>query len=268
MGWADDALFGFDTETTGTDVETARIVQIAQVIVNPAERTTTTDVQLINADVEIPKAASDIHRITTERMRAEGGDPKTVLEHFADELFAGMVAGWPIVGSNLPFDFTTLDRELRRHGLKTLPERLGPAIDVYVLDKWADTYRPGSRKLTAMAEHYGITLGADAHDAAADALAACRIAWKMASWGRRPVEFFHRLEHVRTSKRPDESAARLAAAYRRIASLPLVELHQLQAKAKPEQDRDLAAHKRKQGEACDADGFWPMRPYQAAGVSA
>ena len=271
--WSGETMFGFDTETTGTDVETARIVQIAQVMIDPSVPVITQDVQLINAGVDIPQSASNIHKITTERMKREGGDPAKVLDHFASELAAAMAGGTPIVGMNLAYDMTLMDRELRRHALKPLPDRLGraigPIVDVFVLDKYCDQFRPGQRRLKAMAAHYGVPLGDDAHDAGADALASCRIAWKIASWGRKPVEFFRQFPHVRTSRNPDQDAARLAAAYRQVADLSLVELHQRQAEAKVEQDRRLVAHLAKRGEACDADGLWPMRPYQqASGVSA
>jgi len=80
---------------------------------------------------------------------------------------------------NARYDVTVLDRELRRHGLATLEERLGreagPVIDPYILNKQADKYRKGSRKLEALAVHYGVTLSA-AHTADADALAAVQVA--------------------------------------------------------------------------------------------
>ncbi len=59
--------------------------------------------------------------------------------------------------------------------------RIRPVVDTLVLDKWADKWRRGSRKLVDVCAHYGIVLTeADAHGAAADALAAGRLAWKIA----------------------------------------------------------------------------------------
>ncbi|ROO82523.1 DNA polymerase III epsilon subunit-like protein [Actinocorallia herbida] len=277
MSWIAETMFGFDTETTSVDVETARIVQIAQVMADARNRTTTQDVQLINAGVDIPEGASAIHGITTERMRAEGLDPKKVLEHYADELSSAMAGGTPIVGMNLAYDFTLFDRELRRHGLRTLDARLGraigPVVDVYVLDKLCDPWRPtknsGGRKLGAMAKHYGVRLD-NAHDAGADALASCRIAWQMVTWGSKPVEFFLQFPHVQNSKKQtsDQAARDLHRNYQRLTEIDLVQLHQAQIKAKRKQDAELRDHFAKQGKPCDADGLWPMRPYKPAAVKA
>ncbi|MCU1405607.1 MAG: polymerase subunit epsilon, partial [Glaciihabitans sp.] len=52
-------------------------------------------------------------------------------------------------------------------------------IDPLVLDKTVDKYRKGKRTLEAAALHYGVDL-TDAHDAAADAVAAGRVAQALA----------------------------------------------------------------------------------------
>lgn len=65
-----------------------------------------------------------------------------------------------------------------------LEDRLGrpiaPVVDPMVIDRALDKFRRGKRTLTHLAEHYGVPLGDDAHGAAADALAALRIAWRLA----------------------------------------------------------------------------------------
>jgi len=56
----------------------------------------------------------------------------------------------------------------------------GAVIDPLVLDKHVDRFRPGSRKFIDICEHYGISL-TEAHNSGADALAAVRVTWEIAS---------------------------------------------------------------------------------------
>lgn len=178
--WFASPMFGLDFETTGVDVEQDRIVTAALVEIGPDGAKPSHFV--IDPGIEVPEAAAHIHGWTTDRVRAEGGKPVELLEVVAECLAQSMRAGVPTVGMNLSYDFTILDRELRRYGLVTLPERLGgpirPVVDVYVLDKQI-SWRKGSRKLVDMAAHYGVELGDGAHDAVADTLAAARIAYKI-----------------------------------------------------------------------------------------
>lgn len=263
MSWHNSTMIGWDTETTGVDVETDRIVQAAIVVVMPARKLVEQDVRLINPGVDIPEGATAVHGITTERARAEGNPPADVLEHVASELVTAMAAGLPVVGMNVDYDFTLLDRELRRHGLATLDARLGapiaPVVDIRVIDKLCHPYRKGGRKLTDLCAHYGVPLAdEDAHDAGADALAACRVAWSMANWGSKPPEHWTEPERRISPK----DAQSVPANYRRLASLTLAQLHETQVKAKAQQDASFADYRRKQGLSVDGlDGHWPMSPY-------
>jgi DNA polymerase-3 subunit epsilon len=176
-------LTSFDLETTGVDVETDRIVTAAVLLLG-GKQEPQTHTWLADPDIEIPPGASAVHGITTERARAEGRPAAEVVALVSALLAEQVAASVPIVVMNAPYDFTLLDRELARHGLPSLAEQAGLepiVIDPYVLDKHIDKWRPGSRKLVDMAAHYGVQLAAgDAHDAAEDALAAARIAFKMA----------------------------------------------------------------------------------------
>jgi DNA polymerase-3 subunit epsilon len=178
MTWHTQPLAGFDLETTSVDVETARIVTAALVTYSPnGEHATRTWVA--DPGIAIPDEAAKIHGYDTARARAEGRPAAEVAEEVAAAVAAALGAGTPVVAMNARFDFSVLDRELRRHGLATLEQRLGreagPVVDPFVLDKQADKYRKGSRKLEALAVHYGVTLAA-AHTADADALAAVEVA--------------------------------------------------------------------------------------------
>lgn len=185
MSWHTEPLLGFDLETSGVDVETARIVTAAAVDFTPGDGVDTlpdrSRLWLANPGIPIPAEAVAVHGVTNEVARANGRPAAEVVNEIADVLAATLATGIPVVAMNGRYDFTVLDRELRRHQLPTLQQRVGgevgpgPVIDPYLLDKQADKYRKGSRKLEALAVHYGVTLTA-AHRADADALAAVEVA--------------------------------------------------------------------------------------------
>lgn len=172
-------MLGLDFETTGVDVFGDRIVQAALIEVQPGTRPTITT-YLVDPGIPIPDGAAEVHGITTERAKAEATH---TVEQMLFEV-SGRVALWlgrgkPVVGCNLSYDLTLLEAENQRHGVDTLASRLGsgkiqPIVDVLVLDKYADPYRKGGRKLEQLCAVYGVR-HTGAHDAAGDALAACRL---------------------------------------------------------------------------------------------
>jgi DNA polymerase-3 subunit epsilon len=172
MGWIDDAMVGFDTETTGVDVEHDRIVTAALV------RRVGSSMQvmrwLIDPGVPIPEGATAVHGITTEHARRHGCAPHEALDEIAAELTYAVQRAEPVVAFNASFDLSLLDAELRRHRLPTLPERLGhpltEVLDPLVLDRYLDRYRPGKRRLADVAAHYGVT-ASGWHAADADVMA-------------------------------------------------------------------------------------------------
>lgn len=68
-------------------------------------------------------------------------------------------------------------RTLARHGMPAL--HVGHVVDPLVIDRAVDKYRKGSRKLGPTCEHYRVALDG-AHEAGADAIAAARLAWRLA----------------------------------------------------------------------------------------
>ena len=68
--WA-DRLGVFDLETTGVDVEMARIVTACIAVLDADGAVVQRWDWLADPGVEIPEAASAVHGITTERARAE-----------------------------------------------------------------------------------------------------------------------------------------------------------------------------------------------------
>lgn len=199
MWWTGNAV-GLDFESDGIDPEDARIIQWATVQVSEGRQAGRMEM-LVKPERPIPQGAIDVHGITTERAEAEGAERETALRSLVEQL---SVAGetCPVVGHNIAYDLTVLDRELRRTGVGCmviegkahprpgqvvvlvdgLPITRFPVIDTYVLDKAVDKWRPGSRKLEATARHYGAPMAeGTAHGASADVIAALRIAIAIAN---------------------------------------------------------------------------------------
>lgn len=180
-GWHTGPMVGFDTETTGVNVEQDRIVTASLIHIRPGQPIER-DAHMVAVDIDIPAEATAVHGITTERARAQGRPSADVVAEVVDVLEATLLAGTPVVGMNVPYDLTILDREARRCGVRTLGERLGgsvaPIVDVRVLDRYVDTYRSGGRKLTDLCATYRVRID-QAHDSTWDAIAACRVAWRI-----------------------------------------------------------------------------------------
>jgi DNA polymerase-3 subunit epsilon len=242
-GWIDGPLLGFDTECTGVDVESdhilsASLVHIRHRVGNKGPREVMADTQWINPGVPIPPGATAIHGITDGYVKTVGQDPVPVLEAVVLVLAAVLTEGTPLVGMNVPYDLTILDRNCRRHGIRTLSERMeefngtiAPVIDVMVLDKAVDPYRRGSgmRKLEALYPIYKVQSGT-LHDSEQDALGTCRIAW------------------------------RIGRMYPRVGKLDVYDLHLLQKQWKLEQDTSFAAYLVKNDrDPNGVDGQWPIR---------
>ncbi|GAA2516844.1 3'-5' exonuclease [Streptomyces longisporus] len=232
--WYEGPLAAFDTETTGVDVETDRIVSAAVVVQDaPGSRPRMTR-WLVNPGVPVPEAATAVHGLTDEHLQRNGRWPAPVMYEIAEELAEQAAMGRPLVVMNAPFDLTLLDRELRRHRASSLDRWFEAStlrvLDPRVLDKHLDRYRKGRRTLTDLCAHYGVTLEG-AHDAAADALAALDV---VRALGRR---FAARLE-------------RLSPA----------ELHALQTTWHAAQARGLQAWFAKSGTEEIVNPAWPLRP--------
>jgi DNA polymerase III subunit epsilon len=244
-GWHERPFVSFDTETTGTDPETARIVSAAVVAVDPANRTSEIREWLSDVDgEEIPAEATAIHKISTAHARQHGRPAADVVNEIAATLEDAWESGVPVVVYNAPYDLTLADRELRRHGFPGLGP-VGLVIDPLVIDRHVQPRKiKGGHQLGTACAIYGIDLSTiDAHGAAADALAAARLAWMLA----------HR--------HPD------------IGAMPLPDLHAHQAQWYFEQAAELEDYLRKvklrhEGqEAADAVTVprdWPMCPVTEA----
>jgi DNA polymerase-3 subunit epsilon len=230
--WLGPAL-AFDLESTGVNVAQDRIVTVALLHLDgPSVRP---ERYLLDPGIEIPESATAIHGISTQHAREHGERPGPALSDAAAKLAQAMRSGTPVTGMNLSFDLSLLHFECIRHGIPTLSDRLGgavrPVVDVLILDRHVDKYRPGSRTLAALCTQYEVKHHG-AHDSAYDALAAAQI------------------------------AAVIAERFPRVGSLLLDELHDAQVAWAHEQRTDLQAHfdrKRREGEARKVVELgWPL----------
>jgi DNA polymerase-3 subunit epsilon len=233
MAWHERRMAAFDLETTGVDPERDRIVTAAVSLVGggrPTERRG----WLVDPGVEIPAGATAVHGVTTERARAEGRPAGEAIEEIVSLLADQQRWHVPVVAFNARFDLTTLDREALRHGVRPLAERVGGAdrllvLDPYVLDRQIDRFRRGKRTLGAVCEHYRVTLDA-AHAAGEDAIAAARVAW------------------------------RLARRFPELAAVDLADLHLRQAAWAAEQAASLEEWLQREGRAERCERAWPIVP--------
>lgn len=236
MRWADGPLAAFDLETTGVDTDEARIVTASIAVVGSEIEPQVRD-WLVDPGVEIPEGAARVHGITTEMARAEGMEPALAVEEITGRLAEVQAEDIPIVAFNARFDLTLLDREARRHGVTPLVERLGGTdgllvVDPFILDKEVNKFRSGKRTLEVLCQAYGIPIE-DAHASDADAIAAARLAWRIAS------------DH------PE------------LAESPLPDLHDRQVAWAHEQAADLERYFRDKGREEVIDREWPIVPVAA-----
>lgn len=245
----------FDTETTGPDPQTARLVTAFIGLMDTAtgevvERWS----YAVDPGIPISTGASDIHGITTEKMEwmvltgraaKAGEEARAAIFSIVQKLDVLQRQDIPLVIMNAPFDTTLIDREMQRAypGLRPLFEgfwgvrqgeqgyvevpRETPGaryvvtrpeiIDPMVLDRAFDKYRAGSRKLVDLAAHYGVPVEANAHDAEAD----CRMA------GRIAIKILQRSGDPRFPK------------YHPMRGMNLTELHMTQIPTKAKQTGEL-----------------------------
>jgi DNA polymerase-3 subunit epsilon len=234
-------LAAFDTETSGTDPESDRLVTACIAWVDGSgEKAPEVREWLAWPEVEIPQAATDVHGITTAHAREHGLPSAQVVAEVANSLVESAADGVTIVAFNASFDLTLTDRETRRHGLDPLGPGLEEVkalvVDPYVLDKALDPYRKGKRTLTDVAAHYRVRQEG-AHTASGDAIAAARIAWK------------------------------IAVLHPHVARMTATELHAYQVKEKQRQADSFRDYLRRQGRDEPVDGSWPLRPWGLEAVA-
>lgn len=242
--WHERRMMAIDFESTSADPEVARPVSCCVAWVGGGEATELRR-WLINAGVDIPAEATAIHGITTEQVRAGGVPVKAAVEGILGELDIAHAEQMPLVVMNARYDLTLLDREHRRQFGEDLPIGLfRPVVDPMVIDRALDKWRKGKRTLTDLCATYRVNLDG-AHAADSDALAAARLAWRMA--GVFPVECAN-LEnlHDKQTAWAAEQATSLADYFRRLAA----------------QQSDPVEREALLVKADGVDGAWPLRPFR------
>lgn len=164
--WAADRFAGFDTETTGTDVFTDRIVTASIVHTAPGQRPRTIT-WILDPQIEIPEQAAAVHGWTNQRvLERVGGEGRAVrvtdngahempmtadaaLFEIAGQLGTIIHTEVPLVAANAAYDLSLLEQELARNNIDTLasrPDGLNGVVDPMVLDKQWDPYRKSCYK--------------------------------------------------------------------------------------------------------------------------
>lgn len=226
-----------DTETTGVDVETARIVTMYAGVLDAAG-TVVAEVEWLIAPegFVIPAESTAVHGVTHEHAAQNGIPLEMALTRLGESIQIWAPEGTPIVGQNISYDLTVIDREAARvwpgaHVGMLLAGH--DVLDSLVLDKQLVPRRRGggARRLVPLAAAYGVHLTEEeAHGARADAIAAGRIVQKQ-----------------------------LTRAAVRGRSLP--ELHALQIGWKREQAASLQSWFRSNGKPNEVvNGDWPVIP--------
>ncbi|CAN7193716.1 3'-5' exonuclease [Knoellia sp. LjRoot47] len=224
--WRDWPLLAVDTETTGPNPDVDRIVTATTVLIDGPTTTPTT--WLADPGIPISDGAAEVHGITNEVAQRDGRPAAFVIAEIANVLRRAIDDGTPLVLFNACFDLTLIDRECRRHGVE-LDLTRALVIDGFVIDKAVDRFRKGKRTLTATCEHYGVRLD-DAHDATEDALAAARVAWRLAQ------------------RFPDQVCVDLAV------------LHERQKVWRRDWAESFGQYLVKQGKTDDVERDWPVAP--------
>lgn len=232
--WHLGPLAPFDLETTGVDVHEDRIVTAYVGRVGKDVQAEDHD-WLVNPAIDIPDAAAAIHGITTEHAFEHGMPAPIAVAEIAQRVAEALAEGIPVVGWNVVYDLSLLHAECLRNGVATVEQRLGrapaPIVDGLVLDKQVARFRKGSRRLVDVTKVYGIDLAEiDAHGAKADAVAAARVVWRIAS--QHPA----------------------------IGGMTLLELHDAQIGWAAAQAASFREYLARQGKPYDdVDGVWPVR---------
>lgn len=275
--WFTGRFAAFDTETTGINVDTDRIVTAAVILLGgnqPAEQRS----WMADPGIDIPEGATRIHGITTEHAKANGLPANQVVHQIVATLGNAVTHGATLVGHNIAYDLTILDREARRHlggGLHdAIPAAQMHVIDTMVLDKHAAPYRrrvsdtQGPYQMRTSAETYGLPWDeAAAHGAEYDALQAARVAYRMGAIAHTPPE--HRPDWVKALRNRRGPYDR----FNDLANVTIEGLHQRQIRWAAEHAASYQEWLRsaKAGDKHDPqaviDGTWPLRPIAAEGVA-
>lgn len=232
--WRGRPMWSFDTETTGVDVYTDRIVTATLLRLERDSEPVAME-WLADPGIPISEGAAKVHGISTEYAQANGRPAAEVTEDIVAAIEA-IPQDEALVVYNVPFDWTLLLSEADRY-FGTASLRTPYFVDPLVIDKALYKFRKGkgARQLINVCRTHNVVLTEEeAHTSRGDALASARLAWKFG--GLHPV-----------------------------SSLSLAELQPWTAARYREQTLNFAEYKRRTDPAAasqiesEADG-WPVKP--------
>jgi DNA polymerase-3 subunit epsilon len=162
--WHESPMVAFDTETTGTNPLTDRIVTAAVVHLTPGARPRPIR-WLLDPGIPVPDEAAAVHGWTTDRIAEKVARPGWAVRSMIDSTgkpvatritaeaavfeIAAQVAGAmgrdeALVVHNAAYDLTLLEAENARHGVPiigTRPHGITGVVDPMVIEKQFDPYR-------------------------------------------------------------------------------------------------------------------------------
>ncbi len=151
---SDLRLIGYDTETTGFNEESGRMVEMAAIRCDFDGGNVETFVALVNPGISIPEAVSKIHGITDSVV---AGCPHidTEFPKFLDFIL-DVSKPTLLMAHNAEFDNRFIAAQIRRQGLK--PVRRSPILCTCELSRSLNTgvTRVKDHKLGTLAGHFGI----------------------------------------------------------------------------------------------------------------
>jgi DNA polymerase-3 subunit epsilon len=254
-------MLALDTETTGIDIETVRIVSASAILVGGSDgreaRNWLTDVD----GQDIPEGATAVHGITTDHARAHGIPAKGAVEDIVTVVSECVTAGTPIVGHNVVYDISLLDREARRHLGCGLADAFDISrmrvLDTSVLDKHVLPRRrrisptQGPRQLITLAQVYSLDWDEEAaHGSEYDALMAARILYRIGS-----------LVEMPRADRPEFEFGKFQQ-FDQLAGMDVDALHAAQVGWAREQAEGLEQFFRQKDENAYVERAWPLVPFK------
>ena len=201
--WFDCPIAFIDTETTGFDAKSERVVEVA-IVFGKSGQVFDRKSWLVNPGIPIPKASTDVHGITDEHVA-----DKPPFSAIAGE-FVAALEGFVAAAYNAPFDRAFILAELDRAGvaLATRPPALREDvswIDPLIYARELFKGQGESRALGAVAQRLGVAMER-AHRATDDAEAGLLVLYAMSSDARVPRTYAALIQEQRRLERSQRAA--------------------------------------------------------------
>lgn len=175
--WSEDkVVLVFDLETTGVDVE--EDVPVSFSLVQYAYGHVVFEShQIIDPGRSIPDESIAIHHITDEIAKSFGIPLVSALTQLREALINASELGWIVLGMNVSFDLTVVDRACKKYLGKGLLDTnyAAATLDILILDRHLDRFRKGKRRLIDLATAYSVTTSEALHNSLVDSKVTLRV---------------------------------------------------------------------------------------------